>query len=510
MSKEKEIIDIKAIKHLLSSLITNPSNLENTKICLDDFINKEYQILFSVCNNLYQNGVENITEITILNYLQKYPLQLALFNKANGQELLKEIVELKENNYKYYYNKVKKISMLRKLDELGLNVSQLFCKSAEIDLKEKEMVENNFENATLKQIQEFFRAQLEECFGTIEHQDIETIQAGDNIDETIDKCLAGEIWGIPFASEYLTTATYGKNKKMLYIYSTPSGKGKSRNALKDFAFSAAKELYNPIIKKWEANELYDSYNGGIYIQYEMDNYMEVQPILLAYIANVSTSKIKEGRLSVEELQRIRYAGQVIKNSKMWLASVKEFTIEKIKAVVSEYKRKYNIDEVYFDYISENPHLIAEYADKISARIGIRVDMVLTNLSTALKEEVCIAYDVAVVTSTQITGNWRDIRTEQLIQGAKAIINKADYWWLLLPITPADKEKIQPLLSKSNYIQEPTHLLAMQKGRGSRYDSSLLWLNIDYGTMRSHDCFATNSEYEYIKMPKTVIKNKKEK
>jgi hypothetical protein len=70
----------------------------------------------------------------------------------------------------------------------------------------------------------------------------------------------------------------------------------------------------------------------------MDNYMEVQPILLAYIANVSTSKIKEGRLSVEELQRIRYAGQVIKNSKMWLASVKEFTIEKIKAVVSEYKR----------------------------------------------------------------------------------------------------------------------------------------------------------------------------
>ena len=85
MSKEKEIIDIKAIKHLLSSLITNPSNLENTKICLDDFINKEYQILFSVCNNLYQNGVENITEITILNYLQKYPLQLALFNKRNSR-----------------------------------------------------------------------------------------------------------------------------------------------------------------------------------------------------------------------------------------------------------------------------------------------------------------------------------------------------------------------------------------------------------------------------------------
>ena len=100
MSKEIEIVDIKATKHLLSSLITNPSNLENTKICLDDFINKEYQILFSVCNNLYQNGVENITEITILNYLQKYPLQLALFNKANGEELLKEIVELKENNYK--------------------------------------------------------------------------------------------------------------------------------------------------------------------------------------------------------------------------------------------------------------------------------------------------------------------------------------------------------------------------------------------------------------------------
>ena len=84
MSKEIEIVDTKATKHLLSSLITNPSNLENTKICLDDFINKEYQILFSVCNNLYQNGVENITEITILNYLQKYPLQLALFNKANG------------------------------------------------------------------------------------------------------------------------------------------------------------------------------------------------------------------------------------------------------------------------------------------------------------------------------------------------------------------------------------------------------------------------------------------
>ena len=38
----------------------------------------------------------------------------------------------------------------------------------------------------------------------------------------------------------------------------------------------------------------------------------------------------------------------------------------------------------------------------------------------------------------------------------------------------------------------------------------VWLNIDYGTMRSHDCFATNSEYEYIKMPKTIIKNKKEK
>ena len=79
--------------------------------------------------------------------------------------------------------------MLRKLDELGLNVLELFCKSAEIDVKEKERIENNFENATLKQIQEFFRAQVEECFGTIEHQDIETIQAGDNIDETIDKWL---------------------------------------------------------------------------------------------------------------------------------------------------------------------------------------------------------------------------------------------------------------------------------------------------------------------------------
>ena len=136
--------DKMAIMQVLGCILKNPkllSDTSNYQLDNDDFPEKFHKILFAVINNLYSEGTEIINEITIDGFLREYDIQYKVFNDNDGLEYIRNIKELaEEENFDYYYRRLKKFSLIREMDGLGFDVSEIYDDQI-IDPKEKDQMQ---------------------------------------------------------------------------------------------------------------------------------------------------------------------------------------------------------------------------------------------------------------------------------------------------------------------------------------------------------------------------------
>ena len=235
---------------------------------------------------------------------------------------------------------------------------------------------------------------------------------------------------------------------------------------------------------------------------------EVEPIMLAYIADVPQDHIMDYTYADGEYERVLYAIDVLDRSQIYLEYVPDYDISTLEQTIEKYVLQKNVRHVYFDYIHITTDLIAEFQGEAKAKMSLREDQVLANVGTKLKE-LTRKYDISLDTWTQVSGDWKNEnnRDQTIIRGSKALADKADVAGLMMRPTAAELKKIEPILKNRFGGQKPNVYYAIYKNRGGKYVNVKVWLYVDYSTMRVSDLFCTDYDNKLIDkvfLPETFV------
>ncbi len=506
-SKLLSYVNKQAIREVLGSLLQEPSLIREYKIVQNDFPETFHKLIFAAINNLYKNGAEEIDAVAIDEYLSHYETQYQVFIKNEGISFLEKIQEMAlQSNFKYYYDQLKKFSLLRSYVEHGISVEEFFDPD-EINPEVIEKQRKQLDEYTIQDIINHYKRKHSKViapFLNTEGQDSKKAGVGGH--EQKEKWKQDTAWGIGYASAYLTTALHGIRKRRFNIKSAGTGVGKTRTSIADIGYACSPYYYDKSLDKWCENPNGKS-NGGLYIGTEMELLEEIDPILWAYIADVPQDHIEFNLYEDGEEERVDKAIDILEHeANIWFEYVPEYDANTLEEIIETHKLEHDIEYVWFDYISATVELNSEYAAESKTKMVVREDQVLANLSKKLKN-FTRKFDVSIDSFTQVTGDFKNEanRDQTIVRGAKAIIDKADGAMIAMPPTERELKKIEPITRELINKPTPNLVYSLYKNRGGKWNKIKIWLYIDYSTMRVHDLFVTDYEYKLIKdMEKTYI------
>ena len=225
-------VDITSIMQVIGCVYNTPQLLDYTDkydITEEDFPDQFHQIAFGAIYQLYHMGAERITLNNILDYLSTRPKSEAIFLKQKGEEWLTRVSEIASSaSFDYYYNRLKKMTLLRAYDKYGFDVSDIYDPDNILDIKKKQLQEDNLDNSTLEEIASKIDKKIDDIkLRYINNGAEEAKQAGENILDLVDKFKQTPEVGVPLYGSLINTVTRGARLKKFYLRSAPTGVGKA-------------------------------------------------------------------------------------------------------------------------------------------------------------------------------------------------------------------------------------------------------------------------------------------
>lgn len=506
-SKLNNYVNKQAIREVLGSLLQEPSLIREYKIVQNDFPETFHKLIFAAINNLYKNGAETIDAVAIDEYLSHYETQYQVFIKNEGINFLEKVQEMAlQSNFKYYYDQLKKFSLLRSYVENGISVEEFFDPD-EVNPTVIEKQRKQLDDYTLQDIINHYKKKHSKVIAPfLNSEGRDSKKAGVGGHEQKEKWKQDTAWGIGYSSAYITTALHGIRKRRFNVKSAGTGVGKTRTSIADIGYACSPYYYDKSLQKWCKNPN-GKLNGSLYIGTEMELLEEIDPILWAYIADVPQDHIEFNLYEDGEEERVDKAIDILEHeANIWFEYVPEYDANTLEEIIETHKLEHNIEYVWFDYISATVELNSEYAAESKTKMVVREDQVLANLSKKLKN-FTRKFDVSIDSFTQVAGDFKNEanRDQTIVRGAKSIIDKADGAMIAMPPTEKELKKIEPITRELINKPAPNLVYSLYKNRGGKWNKIKIWLYIEYSTMRVHDLFVTDYEYKLIKdIEKTYI------
>ena len=496
-------VDNTAIIQVIGAIYNDPKLLDLTDkyiITDQDFDNQFHRIVFGAIYKIHELGAEKITIENISDFLSDRPKYEAIYKSNKGNEWILKIVEnCTPLSFDYYYGRLKKMSLLRAYDNYGVNVSDIYDPDNILDVKKKQKQEEWLDNASLDDIANLVDAKInnirmqyvDDSFG-------ESIPAGTNIKELIDKFKEHPEVGVPMYGPLINTITRGARLKKFYLRSAPTGVGKTRSMIADACYIGCNKIYDETFG-WIRNGVAEPV---LYITTEQE-LEEIQTMMLAFLSAVNEEHIINGKYEGDEEERILKAAEILEQSPIYIEELPDFSLKDVEDRIKKNVREKNVKYICHDYIHTSLKILEEITRR-SGGVKLREDNILFMLSTKLKD-ICNQYGVFILSSTQLNGDWKEakIPDQNLLRGAKAIADKIDLGGILLPVTTDDVKALEPILN-SNIFAKPTIKLSIYKNRRGRYKGVILWCKADLGCCRIQPMFATTYDYEMIEINNTKI------
>ena len=485
------MVDKNSILQIFGSLMKKPSLLSESdkyQLTLDDFYYKFDKYIFAAIENLYRGGANKIQPIDVENYLQTNGAASVIFRKNNGIEYLQDAEYLSElQNFDFYYNRLKKVNLLTKLQEDGFNISEFYIE----DLTNPKAldVNKNFEKLEIDDILDTLKRKVLNLENKFTQNEVtQTESAYEGIRDIIADAIDNVDIGAPVQGELLNEVMSGARLGTFIVRSAASGTGKTRQAVGDACLIAYPFRYEPAQKKWSQ---IGSGRKVMFIATEQ-TIPEIQKMILAYLTGFNESKFRYGNFTKEEERIINQAVWIMEKYKenFYIVQMPAPRIDLVKNLVREQVLLHGIEYVFYDYIFISPSLLSEFKG-----VNLRNDEILLMFSTALKE-LAVELNVCVFSSTQVNANADsnvNIRNESSIAGSRAIINKADIGMVMARPT---KEEIDFFASMGEAT--PTMVTDVYKVRSGAWTQVRIWSIIDLGNLRKVDLYITNSRLEMIK------------
>ena len=498
-----KFVDTTSIVQVIGCIYKTPQLLDyedKYTITEEDFPDQFHKIIFGTIYNLYNLGSEKITLSSILDYLSSRPKSEAIFIKQKGEEwLIRAEENAQPSSFDYYYNRMKKMSLLIAYDNYGVDVTDFYDPDNIIDSKKRQLQEDQLDNSTLEQIAQKVQDKIDQIRSQyVDDEWGEASQAGDGIFELLEELKQRPDVGVPLYGSLINTVTRGARLKKFYLRSAATGIGKTRSMIADCCYIGCNRIYDDVFG-WIKN---GTSEPCLYIATEQE-LAEVQTMMLAFISNVNEEHIMNGRYEGDEEERVLQAASIIKDSPIYVEVLPDFSLQDVEDKIKKNIRDHDVKYVFHDYIHTSLKILEEIT-KRSGGIKLREDNVLFMLSTRLKD-ICNKYGIFIMSATQLNGEYQNSETpdQNLLRGAKAIADKIDWGGILLATTKEDLENLDQILINNNF-DKPNIKLSIYKNRRGRYKGIYLWCKADLGTCRIQPMFATTYTYEIVQIDNLKI------
>ena len=225
--------DISSTIQVIGNIYLNPTLLdnENYKFFEEDFTEEFHKILFGSIYNLHILGATQITANTIEDYLTQRPKSLAIYTANKGDEYLREISKMCQlSTFEYYYQKMKKMTLLRMYDTIGMDLTWLYDPDNILDAKKKQAQEDWLDNTSLEAIADV----IDERITTVKLKYAadakdDFSQAGEDAEELIERLQKNPEVGYPMYGPLINTITRGARLKKFYLRSAATGVRKNKS-----------------------------------------------------------------------------------------------------------------------------------------------------------------------------------------------------------------------------------------------------------------------------------------
>ena len=501
-------VDIPSIMQVIGGIYANPNLLDMEDkyfFCEEDFTEEFHKIIFGSIYNLHMLGANEITINAIEDYLEQRPKKLAVYKVNKGQDyLIKLSNSTQVTAFDYYYNRMKKMTLLRMYNEkCGMDLSWLYDIDNILDVKKKQAQEDWLDNSSLDTIADLINDKITDIrLKYVDDSNDSAVQAGDGALELLSRLKETPEIGYPLFGSLVNTITRGARLKKFYLRSAATGVGKTRAMIADACTIACSEIYNPYSQNWEVN---GTKEPTLFIATEQDK-EEVQTMMLAFLSNVNEEHIIDGNYYAGEWERVVKAATVLKDSPLYIEQLPDFSLKDIETTIKRGIRDYDVRYVFFDYIHTSMKILSEVTSKTGIK-GLREDNVLFMMSIKLKD-MCNQYGIFIMSATQLNAEYKTASQydQNLLRGAKSIADKIDCGMIMLQTSQEDMTALEKVLREGGY-PNPTIKISVYKNRRGRYKDILLWCKDDRGTCKIEPMFATNYQYELINIEDLKIEVK---
>lgn len=497
--------DTQACMQVIGDVFMNPSLLENEKYNFnnEDFPQEFHRILFGTIYNLYQLGAKEISIEDIEKYLEQRPKKYSIYKTNKGSEYLlnlKDFCQLAA--FDYYYNRMKKMTLLRMYNtKVGIDLSWLYDPDNILDIRKKENQESWFDNTPIEKIAEKINNKIDEIkIKYVDNATNDIIQAGKGALSLLEKFKENPEVGYPLYGKLVNTIHRGARLKKFYLRSAATGIGKTRSMIADACFISCDKIYNLETREWETNGTKEPVQF-ITTEQEED---EIQTMMIAFLSGVNEEHILEGTYVGDEYERAKEAATILSKSPLYIKKLPDFSLQDIENTIKFGIREYNVRYIFMDYIHSSMKILSEISSKAGIK-GLREDNILFMISVRIKD-ICNQYGVFIMSATQLNMGYvtADVYDQNLLRGAKSIADKIDHGEIMLQVNSDDKEALKNLVNSMG-LEMPDIKISIYKNRRGRYKDILLWCKSNRGVCRIDPLFVTNYNYELIEIEDLKIK-----
>ncbi len=497
-------VDTASTIQVIGNIYNNITLLDNDNYTFieDDFPEEFHRIIFGTMYNLHELGAKKITINAIEDYLVQRPKAYAIYQSNKGKEYLEQVSQnVTISTFGYYYQRLKKMTLLRMYDSVGLDLTWLYDIDNIFDVKRKQVQEDWLDNTSLESIAETINNRIDEIkIKYVDNTNEDFSPAGKGITDLIESFQTRPEYGYPlYGGSIINSITRGARLKKFYLRSAATGVGKTRAMIADACTVACNEIFDSAQGKWVEN---GSKEPVLYIttEQELD---EIQTMMLAFLSNVDENHIIYNEYYAGEFERVMHAAEVLSKSELHIKRLPDFSIKDIENTIKFSCHEYKVKYVFFDYLHTSMKILTEVTSKTGIK-GLREDNVLFMISIRLKD-ICNEYGIFIMTSTQLNAEYKEaqIYDQNLLRGAKSIADKIDLGMIMLETSNDDREALKSILTKKGY-QDPVIKISIYKNRRGQYKNILLWCKANRGTCRIEPMFATDYNYHLIEIEELKI------
>ncbi len=469
-------------------------------------------VFHAVIDLLSKNCRTRIVPNDVNAYIeQDIPEEWDYYNANNGQDyvanLYKRVDGTDRPQFESSLGIVKKLGALRRYKEDGFSIDKYYNPD---DILGQAQEQKNLKNLKLHKITEDYRSKIAAIEAAYNGQDSGSSSTiGYRMDDLIDSLQKSPEMGYNLDGAILNSVTRGARLGKLYVYSAPSGHGKTR-----FLVDNAVKLSRPTVKDVIANpallqpddKFSSLYHPICYIATEQQR-DEIQTLVLAAVSGIPEETILLGMFTQDKnpsaFAAIEKAKEIIKKygSNFRVDCIPDPSIAMIKTRFANYANQ-GIQYRFYDYIFSSPGLISEFSSS-----AIREDVALRRLANSLKE-IAMTHNVFVRTATQLNDGWAmnktSARDQNCIRGSKAIADKVDIGRIGVKISNEEFDKVkmivEDLCHNSAWVAAhprttPNVVIDLYKNRRGKFSGIKIFRYFDYATCHGDDLFRTDSNYQ---------------